>query len=243
MNQIKKSILGIGLILSGFATASAQVTIYSGKNYTGKSQTFTNAVETDVASHLSGTIGSIKVGPGWKARLIGSWSDDPPTMEVTKDIADLAKANFPTTVFITIEGSTIAKAPTPRASAATNNSLQSGQKLSTGQMLVAANGKFMLKMQEDGNLCIYHYKNGVQGAFSWGSMVHGFKGAYLILQDDGNLVVYDGQNQAKWSSKTHPHFDRKFATPSNKPVRLVLGDDGTLKLFTRAGAEVWKAAF
>ena len=59
------------------------------------------------------------------------------------------------------------------------------------------------------------------------------------MQTDGNLVVYDGDNAAKWNSETHPYFDPKFKNPSNKPVKLVLENDGKLNLYTSSGSVIW----
>jgi hypothetical protein len=242
MSFIKSAMLGIGLLAAGQMASYAQVTIYAGKNFTGRNVTFSTPGDVNVADYALGNVGSIKVKPGWQAILVGSWSDEPPLMVASKDNPDLARAKFPTTVALRISGTAAPQAPARNLQAGSHNSLKVGQKLGTGQALISSNGKFILKLQDDGHLCIYHYNNGVQGAFSWGTMVQGFRGAYLLMQDDGNLVIYDWQNQAKWSSKTHPHYNRKFANPQNKPVLLLLGDDGTLKLYTASGAEVWKAS-
>ncbi|MFK8059495.1 MAG: RICIN domain-containing protein [Polaribacter sp.] len=122
------------------------------------------------------------------------------------------------------------------------NTLNAGQKLSAGQKLVSANGKFMLLMQAtDGNLCVYNSVNGRQGRFVWGSMKYGFKNARLEMQTDGNLVVYDASNKARWSSNTHPYNDAKFRNPKNKPVKLTLENDGKLKLYTKSGVAVWSS--
>ncbi|WP_116126128.1 hypothetical protein [Lewinella sp. IMCC34183] len=134
--------------------------------------------------------------------------------------------------------------PSPNAApaaAATKNILNAGESLAAGEKLVSANGKFMLIMQpNDGNLVVYRYDNGKQGGFVWGSMQYGFQNARLEMQSDGNLVVYAG-NDAKWSSKTHPYYDAKFRDAGNKPVKLVLQDNGKLNLITASGTSVWSS--
>lgn len=119
--------------------------------------------------------------------------------------------------------------------------LKAGETLKAGERLMSANGAYILRMQkDDGNLCVYKYANGKQGGFVWGSMKYGFKNAKLVMQTDGNLVVYAG-DEAKWSSKTHPYFNSKFKDPNNKPVKLVLENNGALKLYTKAGVAVWSS--
>ena len=122
----------------------------------------------------------------------------------------------------------------------TTNILLAGQTLKAGERLTSSNGAYILRMQEDdGNLCIYQYANGKQGAFVWGSMKYGFKGAELKMQSDGNLVVYAG-GEAKWASETTPFFDKKFSG-ANKPVRAVLNNNGVLLLVNAKGAKVWSS--
>ena len=108
------------------------------------------------------------------------------------------------------------------AIAQSSSTLSAGQALKTEQQLTSANGTYYLKMQTDGNLCIYKTAN---NGFVWCSMKYGFSGATLKMQTDGNLVVYNGNNEAKWSSKTHPYFDERFLS-SNRPVKMILENDG-----------------
>jgi len=121
------------------------------------------------------------------------------------------------------------------------DTLHAGETLNTEERLTSANGDYILRMQEDGHLCVYHFVNGQQGDFVWGSGKYGFQNAKLVLQTDGNLVVYDGNNAAQWNSETHPYFDAKFKNSANTPVKLVLENDGTLNLYTAAGVSVWSS--
>jgi hypothetical protein len=125
----------------------------------------------------------------------------------------------------------------------TENTLFAGETLKAGQKLIVSdNGKYILKLQaSDGNLCVYKYANNKQGSFVWGSMKYGFKNARLDMQTDGNLVVYDAENKPRWSSKTHYVHDEKYRDPNNKPVKLVLENNGILKLYTKSGEVVWSS--
>jgi hypothetical protein len=116
------------------------------------------------------------------------------------------------------------------------NTLNAGESLLTNGRLYSLNDVYYMVLQEDGNLCVYKTSD---NGFVWASMAHGFKGGTLKMQSDGNLVVYDGSNAAKWSSKTHPFNDAKFKDAKNKPVKLVLENNGTLNLYAADGKSVW----
>ncbi|WP_298519775.1 hypothetical protein [uncultured Kordia sp.] len=75
------------------------------------------------------------------------------------------------------------------AATKTKNTLKAGETLKANEILVSVNNQYMLRMQkEDGNLCVYKYVNGKQGAFVWCSMKYGFKKPKLVMQTDGNLT-------------------------------------------------------
>ncbi len=123
---------------------------------------------------------------------------------------------------------------------ANTNTLKANHSLQGDDILVSANGQFMLRMQEeDGNLCVYTIKDGKQGSFVWGSMKLGFKNGKLTMQDDGNLVVLDSKNTPQWASETHPFLNDKFKDANNKPVKLVLENTGKLNLYSASGLVVW----
>ncbi len=124
---------------------------------------------------------------------------------------------------------------------AQSNELRKGEKLEGKKILMSANGLYMLRMQaDDGHLCVYKVKNTRdQGEFVWGNGVHGFNGSKLVMQEDGNLVVYDNENTAKWNSGTHPYHNSKFQDSSLKPVKLVLTNEGKLKMYNASNVEVW----
>ena len=241
---MKKQIFMLGILALGIGQLSAQVTIYEQKNFGGKSKEYTQPEGYNMPDAFgSGKIGSIKVAPGWAITITDSWSDEAGRSQFTSDIKDLVKEGYSgKAVFVQIEKDKAAVAANVSKNAAltnTANTLKSGETLVGGQQLTSANGKFILKIQElDGHLCVYKFENGRQGAFVWGSGIHGFKGAKLVMQTDGNLVVNQG-NAPKWNSGTHPYFNDKFKSANNKPVKLVLENDGSLKLYTASNSVVW----
>ncbi len=56
-----------------------------------------------------------------------------------------------------------------------------------------------------------------------------------------NLVVYNDKTEAQWSSQTAPFYDAKYNDAKNVPVRLVLENDGVLKLYTAQNAVMWSS--
>lgn len=219
--KIIKSILMLCMLTLGIGKLSAQVTVYEHNNYGGKSHTYGEGMHTLPGSIGNDVLSSIKVSLGWKVTL---YEHDPSrgrTLVLTSDISELAKQNFnDITSNIKVEKAT------------SSNTLNAGETLMAGQQLTAANGKFILRMQEDdGHLCVYKYENGKQSGYVWGSGAHGFKNAKLTLQTDGNLVVTQG-NISKWSSETNKNA-------ANKPVKLVLENDGSLKLYNASASTVW----
>lgn len=214
----------------------AQVSVFEHNNYEGKSHTYTEGEH-----HLTPTIGdnvlsSVKVSPGWKVTLQEHGpgrADRGKSIVLTEDMATLSSKNF------NDMASTIIVERVGGNQQQSKNTLNSGETLGAGSRLTAANGKFILRMQEDdGHLCVYKFENGQQGAFVWGSGKHGFKNAKLVMQSDGNLVVSAG-NTPKWASDTHPHLNAAFKDASKKPVKLVLENDGKLNLYNASGSVVW----
>ncbi len=115
--------------------------------------------------------------------------------------------------------------------------------LKAGNHLISANKNYILRMQEDdGNLCVYKFEDGKQSDFIWGAMEKNnftpFKNAVLKLQSSGNLVVLDEGGNQKWESKTIISLDRNVEEIRGK---LVLENDGSLKLYDPSGNIVWKS--
>lgn len=121
------------------------------------------------------------------------------------------------------------------------DTLHIGETLKAGEMLTSANYAYILKIEAiDGNLCIYKNNHDAQHPFVWCSMKSGFKKGELILQTDGNLVVY-AEHMTQWSSKTHLSYLKEIKDSINKPVKLVLENDGSIKLYTAKGTIVWSS--
>ncbi|WP_225097996.1 hypothetical protein [Streptomyces sp. CoH27] len=109
------------------------------------------------------------------------------------------------------------------------NSLQPGQKLTSGQKLSSAN--ITLTMGSDGNLVAYLKTNGASGSGPaiWASNTSGHSGAYAYMQTDGNLVVYSSSGSALWSTHTN----------GNSGASFVVQDDGNLVVYSSSGSALW----
>lgn len=96
-------------------------------------------------------------------------------------------------------------------------SLLPGQALYPGQGIYSDNGKYVLRMQGDGNLV--YYRTADQGV-RWASYTNG-PNRITVMQDDGNLVVYD----SAWSPLWHTH------TGGRAGAYLAIQDDGNLVVY------------
>lgn len=214
----------IGLVLA-ISSTSAQVILYKSGNFTGEKLEITDTWTSGGGGQpWNDAINSIKVPTGWKIIIHENAAGNGSSLELTSDwTADAGWKNKISSISVVSR----------------RNTLNEGEKLNAGQMLVSANSAFVLLMQEDdGHLCIYRMAKGVRGDFVWGSGKYGFKNAQLDMQTDGNLVVNAGS--PKWASSTVPFFDQKWSG-AGKPVKLVLENDGKLNLYNAAGAVVWAA--
>lgn len=226
-----KTTIALGLLLLG-SNSWGQVTVYENNNFSGKSHTYGEGEHYLTPTIGDNVLSSVKVSKGWKVTIQEhgiARTDRGKSIVLTSDVSELESRKFNdigSTIIVERLGST--------------NMLNAGQTLTGSKILTSANGKFILRMQEDdGHLCVYNFANGQQGAFVWGSGKHGFKNSKLVMQADGNLVVYDGNNTSKWASDTHPYNNEKFKDSNNKPVKLVLENDGSLKLYTATDKVVW----
>lgn len=98
-------------------------------------------------------------------------------------------------------------------------SIEHGQSLYPGEMLVSRNNKYRLVLQEDRNLVIRSpYK------VIWTSKTAGQMDImYVIMQMDGNLVMYNDIKRAAWASQTSRSKQTK--------TRLHMRNDGDLAIF------------
>jgi nucleoid-associated protein YgaU len=107
------------------------------------------------------------------------------------------------------------------------DTLDGGGKLTRGESMTSPNGRFELKMQEDGNVVLY---DGTKP--TWATNTQRDDAERLVMQDDGNFVVYTGKDKAVWSSRTS----------GNKGASLKLQDDGNLVVYPTSGKPLWASA-
>tara|TARA_B110000305_G_scaffold193630_1_gene217298 strand:- start:123 stop:341 length:219 start_codon:yes stop_codon:yes gene_type:complete len=62
----------------------------------------------------------------------------------------------------------------------------------------------------------------------------------LILQTAGNLIV-SAEKITEWNTNTHSIFLKKFKDSLIKPIKLVLKNDGSIKLHTAKNTIVWSS--
>jgi hypothetical protein len=117
------------------------------------------------------------------------------------------------------------KRETTDASAA--NMLGPNQTLAPGESRQSLNGEWILRMQPDGNLVLYH-DGAVWDSGTWQDPTNA--GSHLIMQVDGNAVIYKPDGHAIW------HTD----TWSKKGDRLIVYDNGDLVVLDIAGSVVWR---
>lgn len=105
-----------------------------------------------------------------------------------------------------------------------NDKLVTGQEMHVGQYILSGNARYVLIMQTDGNLVMYH-----KGRALWDSGTAGHPRAWLTVQPDGNVVIYDGNRKALW----HAH------TANTDVNRLVMQSDGNLVAYTDTREAKW----
>jgi len=98
-------------------------------------------------------------------------------------------------------------------------------------------GKYFLRMQDDGNLVIYetNVKTDLyndrpvwhSGTYSKGSQPY-----MLVIENDGEMIIYDEKWNSFWKTET--------SGKGIQPYNLVLGNDGILKLLDSKGDCLWK---
>jgi hypothetical protein len=99
--------------------------------------------------------------------------------------------------------------------------LVANQIMYKNQYLESPNGRYVLMLQNDGNLVIY---NGTQAL--WGSGTQGQTVDQVKMQDDGNLVMYGPQGQGIWGTNTAGHGTST----------LYVQNDGNVVIYNSAGA-------
>ena len=104
--------------------------------------------------------------------------------------------------------------------------LLAGGRLTPGQAITSANGRFRLVFQTDGNLVLY---DDVERSAPWSTNSAGIPAGQVLMQPDGNLVVYDAAGRDRWST----------ATPGSAGAYLVVQDDGNIVIYQTDGSSPW----
>jgi hypothetical protein len=112
--------------------------------------------------------------------------------------------------------------------------LQAGQQLNINDQLVSPNGRYILLMQPDGNLVLYHDSIAVSTAY-WSTdtwrLPAIWRPSYALMQSDGHFVLYDASRTPRWASGT---WGPDFIAPY-----IVLQDDGNLVIYHNGLQPVW----
>jgi hypothetical protein len=85
-----------------------------------------------------------------------------------------------------------------------------------GQSLWSCDGRFVVTMQDDGNLVVYQ-----DGNWLWASWTQGTDAQAAVMQDDGNFLVKDSGWNTLWSADTWGHGG----------AYVVMQDDGNLVVY------------
>lgn len=83
--------------------------------------------------------------------------------------------------------------------AAEGDTLRQGQELTVGQELISKDGRYSLKLRQDGDLVLERIDPKTQ---RWSSGTGGSNATKLALQQDGNLVISRADGSPVWSSQT-----------------------------------------
>jgi hypothetical protein len=114
------------------------------------------------------------------------------------------------------------------------NTLTAGQLLKAGERLESPNGRFVLLLQEDGNLVLYSNPIAASSAY-WSSdtwwLPPDQRPASVEMQTDAHLVLYDPNRVPRWASGT---WGPAFIDP-----HVVLQDDGNLVIYHDGSRAVW----
>jgi hypothetical protein len=117
-----------------------------------------------------------------------------------------------------------------RGGSSAHNQLPGGQRLTRGQELVSANGRYHLALQNDGNLVIY---DGTPAQAIWATGTWNLpadrRPTHADMQTDGNLVLYNDANQPAWACGSFG---------SSNPY-LELQDDGNLVVYQNGRTPIW----
>ncbi len=109
----------------------------------------------------------------------------------------------------------------------THHNLQSGAMLLQGQSINSDDGRFLLTLQEDGNVVLYDTSN---WGVVWQTNTPRTQGAIFMLGPDGNLALYDPQFHPLWATNTAGHPNAQLSVQSDSNLVLY---DGNTPIWTR----------
>ena len=133
--------------------------------------------------------------------------------------------------------STSAATPAP-----TPGQLAAGARLTAGQSVRSANGRFELLMQKDGNLVEIDRSNNV---VVWASHTNGSGATCAVMQKDGNLVLYRGTPNTTPGGKITGAAVWSSSTSGNTGAWLSVQNDGNLVVYPsgkpQGGNDLWSS--
>jgi roadblock/LC7 domain-containing protein len=92
--------------------------------------------------------------------------------------------------------------------------LKAGQALEKQESIISKNKKFLLRMQEDGNLVLYKKEKEKETAL-WSTNTNGKEAAIAKMQEDGNFVLYDENRNVYWNSNTQGNSYQPYIQVQN----------------------------
>ena len=112
-----------------------------------------------------------------------------------------------------------------------SNVLEPNQELKQKTSLWSPNRAYELRLQDDGNLVMYHGTQPIWNAWESGwkdTAIKPNRDVVLKMQDDGNLVMYHNPGTVLWESDT-------VVGPGTNNHQLRLQDDGNLVIYESTG--------
>ena len=124
--------------------------------------------------------------------------------------------------------STQQSAPTKYIGSLTTNTLRAGDRLTVGDEIVSADGRYSVTQRSDGNLVLYDRTTMTP---LWANAQAG-SGVSTKLTLSGKLVTYSSSGGTKWSS----------SATKEKATRAAIRNDGRFVLLSSSGKIIWSSA-
>lgn len=99
--------------------------------------------------------------------------------------------------------------------------------LEAGENITTQNRRLL--MQNDGNLVLYRYVDGINEGALWSAKTQQTGATKVVFQNDGNLVIRDADKNAIWSTATHV----------GDAQTIKLQGDGNLVIYAASGEALW----